>query len=447
MKIVFRDQPKLYQPSPLEKFLAIPPLAPDAIERSRKQLDGRYYPREQLTKILAGYNQQIGNDINALENVDRLRNDNTFCVVTGQQMGFMGSPSYTILKAISCIQLAQLTGAIPVFWAATEDHDIGEIDHTTLVNCNGNLQRFHLPFKRDGHFVEDLVLTERHLQEINSFCQAVGLEGMPGGNGALKVGDSYSRTMVRLLASLFAGTGLVFVEPYLLRPLAVPFFEKEVTSSALFQKALKETTGSLLAAGGEAPLSVGEGTNLFFKSDDGRRVKIQSHGDSFQISDKTYTETALLQLIQGDPSRLSCNASARVVLQNTLFPVLSYVGGPSEINYHHQLLDYHKAHAVPMPWVVPRLSATFIDKEAAHYLKHLHLQPWDLIPARWEGPHPEEVPSHALHYLRNLLTPRERSQERVLNWLGFQAKASENLIHRFLEAKNLMTGHYYCFYE
>lgn len=445
MKIIFRDMPRLYQPSSLEKFLAIPPLAPDAMGRALAQLQGRRYPRERLVDILAEYNRGVRNDASALANIDRLRHDDTFCVITGQQLGFMGGPSYTILKAISCIQLARQTGSIPIFWAATEDHDIGEIDHTTLLNSNGNLERFHLPFRRDGRFVEDLVLTEQHLEEIHSFCQAIGLDSMPG-NGSLKAGESYSKVMVRLLAALFAGTGLIFVEPYLLRPLAIPFFEKEVTSSDLFQKVFTSTTQRLISEGGEALLPVGEGTNLFFKSEDGRRIKIQSLNGSFQIADQNYTTDAILNLIQADPSRISCNASARVILQNTLFPILAYVGGPSEISYHHQLLDYHQAHGISMPWVVPRLSATLIDKEGTHYLEQLHLQPWDPIPERWEGIRPDAVPSHALHYIRNLIHPRQRSQERVLNWIGFQAKATENLISDLLEVKNFMMGHHYCFF-
>lgn len=447
MKIVIREESSFNLAPSLNRFLGISPLTPHAKDLAHAQLQGRHYPREQLARLLMEYNREIGNDSLALDNISQLRQANTFCVVTGQQVGLMGGPSYTIFKAISCLHLARQSGAIPLFWAATEDHDTGEIDHATLLNAKGNLERFHLSFPRDGRFVEDLVLTESHIREIHSFCQAAGLDSIPG-NPTLKAGDLYSRAMVRLLVGLFAGTGLVFLEPYLLRQLAVPFFEKEISQSAHFQQVLKGTTERLLASGGEAPLLVGEGTNLFFKSESGRRMKILSVEGGFQIGEQTYPEAALLQLIQSDPSKISCNASARVALQNTLFPVLAYVAGPTEMSYHCQLLDYHHAHGIPMPWIVPRLSATFLSKEAAGYLNRLRLNPWDPIPDRWEDGPPVGVPSHAIHLLRNLIHPRQRSQERVLNWFGFQAKASENLMQGLLGQTNcLFPGHYYCFFE
>jgi hypothetical protein len=43
------------------------------------------------------------------------------------------------------------------------------------------------------------------------------------------------------------------------------------------------------------------------------------------------------------------------------------------------------------------------------------------------------IPSHGLHYLHNLLHPRGKPQERVLNWWGFQSESTENIIEKFLE--------------
>src|ERR1700722_14421158 len=98
----------------------------------------RNYPRSQLHHLLKEYNQTIGNDQPALENAERILQSETACVITGQQLGMMGGPSYTILKGISCLLFACKINAIPIFWLATEDHDISEIDHTYLLDSLGN---------------------------------------------------------------------------------------------------------------------------------------------------------------------------------------------------------------------------------------------------------------------------------------------------------------------
>ncbi len=152
----------------------------ETVPQSSESLAKRSYPRKALVPLLTAYNREIGNDAAALANIGRLGDSTSVCVVTGQQLGLMGGPSYTILKAISCLLLARATGSIPIFWAATEDHDIGEIDHTTLLDSLSNLATFRLRFRHDGRFVEDLTLTEGHLEAIRSFCEAAGLDPCRG---------------------------------------------------------------------------------------------------------------------------------------------------------------------------------------------------------------------------------------------------------------------------
>jgi uncharacterized protein YllA (UPF0747 family) len=56
-------------------------------------------------------------------------------VVTGQQVGLFSGPAYTIYKALTAVRLAarlseQGIPAVPMFWLATEDHDVAEVNHT-----------------------------------------------------------------------------------------------------------------------------------------------------------------------------------------------------------------------------------------------------------------------------------------------------------------------------
>lgn len=465
---------------PLSSFLGLSFQDPHSLEKAKQQVENLQYPREQLASILEGYNRYLGNDQTALENAKKIGLSNSCCVVTGQQLGMMGGPIYTILKGISCLLVARQTGAVPIFWLATEDHDIAEIDHTYLIDYIGNLKRFHLSLARDGAFVEDILLSDKNIDEIESFYTYLGLEitQLP------KVGESYSHFMISVLMRLFMGTGMVFLEPKLLRPLAIPFFSSEIRDFQKIQQVLQDTTKHLEEAGGHPGIQVDEPTNLFYKNTQGKRLKIRFDGSFFTIGQEKYSQEELLLKIEKQPELFSTNVAARPVLQNTLLPTIAYIAGPSELAYHRQLKEYHELHEVAMPCLIPRLSATFIPAYAANILETCALKPWNEIPHHWPDVMPEieegsegmsaewlesanrffgsdlsktaieryvklgsrklvhrackqrlrekGLPSSGLHLLRNLIHPHNNSQERLLNWWGFQAKSENNLVNECL---------------
>lgn len=96
------------------------------------------HQREELVGILKS---QLGEDGSASqrENLDRLKQENTFLVVTGQQIHLGLGPMYVIYKIASAIVLCNDLNHrfsdkhfVPLFWMATEDHDVAEINHVDL---------------------------------------------------------------------------------------------------------------------------------------------------------------------------------------------------------------------------------------------------------------------------------------------------------------------------
>lgn len=478
----------------LSSFLGISYKKPEAISQAYKQIVGHSYPRQELIHALRQYNILIGNDVKALQNIERLISPQQGCIVTGQQLGLMGGPAYTILKGISCLLLARESGAIPVFWLATEDHDVAEIDHTYLLDAYGNLKYFHLSFPKDGRPVEDLTLSEKNIDVIYRFLDAASIDRAHHP----EINESYTQTMAKVMVQLFAGTGMVFVEPKLLRSLARPFFRREIENRADLQNVLKATTAQLIAAGWEEMISFKEGTNLFFKDDEGRRRKILFDNGAFHIGKQNVTEKDLLALIDEQPGRFSTNVAARPVLQSLLIPTVAYIAGPSELDYYRQLKDYHQAHGISMPCIVPRISATLIPEYAAETISKCKIDPMKEIPLHWMDLQPslchgfaqmaedwqqvalkqfgsevslgiiermvkhsilklqkkvvktrlqaQNIPSYSLHLLRNLIHPHHKPQERVLNWWSFQAHSQENLVKEFLQLSTWMPqGHLYCY--
>lgn len=466
---------------PFASFFAHPFEGIGTLEGVRREVLSRHYPRKELSDILLHYNRTIGNDAQALDNVKKIAVEGSCCVITGQQLGFASGPHYTILKAISCLLAAKAAGAIPVFWLATDDHDVNEIRSTTVLDSVGNLKRFPITLPNEGYAVEDLLLSDKNCEEIKHFTDYLGITHLK----IPTAGERYADAMARWLTALFSGTGLVFVEPRLLRQLAAPFFVRELEEREPIQTCLSETTKKLEDAGGVPVLKFTDGTNLFLKNEKGRRLRLRWEQRRWSDGNETFTLERLVALAKSHPERFSTNVASRPVLQNLLFPTLAYIAGPAELAYHRQLSDYHSYHGVPMPCIIPRINATLIPPAAAEMFKACSLNPWDDLPTRIDSIEPNSrseieaveaewgisskrffsddlpaetierdvrqgaeqlhrhvvkkrlsrqgIPTYALHLMNNLVHPHNAPQERLLNWFGFQAHFEGNLIAECLQ--------------
>ncbi|GAB4231219.1 MAG: hypothetical protein Tsb0021_09520 [Chlamydiales bacterium] len=402
-------------------FLGRSPLTSESTSDILRNIADREYQREELVRILVNYNVSIGNDARAQTQALSLLKKDAFCVVTGHQLGFMGGPALLIYKALSTLKLAEEKGLVPVFWLATEDHDISEIDHANVIDEKGNLKSYklHFPYKK---FVEDLKLDSEHLKTLNAFINELSVPiEIDVANR-----DSYAFTMAKYLAALFKGTGLVFIEPRFLREMSRPIFQKEVLHREEIKQVLKQTTDALTAEGGEAVLSFPHATNLFYKDADGNRVPLEIR-----------EEKELIDHIESHPEKFSANAALRTIVQSYCLPTAVYFAGPTELAYYRQLKDYHFFHGLSMPWVLPRMHATVVNHQAAAYLEQHHLDPWDFDKIF-------QLEGFEGHYLRNFLYPKKKPQERVLNvWSLFPSCDSviiQTLLHHL---KKHEQGHLY----
>ncbi len=418
--------------------------------------------RDELVDILSRYNRSIGNDDIAQKNILRLQESSSVCVFTGQQLGFMGGPAYTLYKAIGCLQAAKELDAIPIFWLATEDHDIAEIDHTYTIDSLGNIQKHKLTLPSEG-IVEDLVLTQENIDEIQAFCDLIGMT-VPQGKYA--VGDSYARVMANILVEKFHGTGLVFVEPRLIRHQAEELFIREIQNSRKVRDILFQTTERLLQQGQVTPIEFRDGaTNLFFKDSNNRRLKVVQDEGEFVVGDQRFSESELVDQVRQDPSAFSGNVALRPVVQNFIFPTIAYVGGPTEIDYFRQLEGLFHYHNLAMPQVKTRPSVTCLTPISQQYLNAVERRPSDAIPQDWKVVFPElagmdkkevknfleekGVPYNTLHYLHNFLSPFNGLQERSLNWLWLDVQSEKPIVQELLNSNlsKVTTSQYFTLNE
>src|SRR5437016_9682668 len=158
-------QPKLFLEyldrfEKVKSFYFHPP-ALTAVTRVARKLDYPGERRAEVSTILRKQNMALGAGADTLSNLDRLEKG-AVAVVSGQQVGLFSGPAYSVYKALTAIQIAEeltLSGipAVPVFWMATEDHDLDEVQHTTWF-YQGKLARFELPVAETGRPVGQIPL-------------------------------------------------------------------------------------------------------------------------------------------------------------------------------------------------------------------------------------------------------------------------------------------------
>ena len=348
-----------------------------AVTAQLAAIDRRSYPRADLAQTLGAFQREIGADEQAIANAEALDQARTVVVVTGQQPGLLTGPLYTIYKAASAIRLARKMSAehgrrfVPVFWVAGEDHDAAEIDHVYLPSPNGP-RRVRARLPGDGRSISDLTLDFWRAfradvaEALNSAPQtAAVLERI---DAARAGANDPARLFSRLMARLFAGTGLVMVEPQLLRRLAVDVLVREVQEAGAETNRLIAEAGAQVERLGYTPqLPASDGALNVYIYEQGIRSKLEAVGDAVRIgaSGRLLSRTELAEQVRRRPEAFSTGVALRPVLQDAVLPTAVYVGGPSEIAYFAQLRRVHEHFGALFPLVWPRASVTLVEPEIA----------------------------------------------------------------------------------
>jgi uncharacterized protein YllA (UPF0747 family) len=100
--------------------------------------------RQLVSAILERQNKSWDASPQTFTNLNRLR-QGAAAIVTGQQVGVFGGPAFAIYKALTAVKLAEEATAagieaVPVFWLATSDHDLAEVNHVSMPGPDGLLR-------------------------------------------------------------------------------------------------------------------------------------------------------------------------------------------------------------------------------------------------------------------------------------------------------------------
>lgn len=311
-----------------------------------------------------------------------LGSGNGLAIVTGQQVGFLGGATYTVLKLVSAVRLAEHFTAshtgldfAPVFWVEDNDNDTDEAAETTILSAHGEPMRISCAEgETHGMPVSEL----RFGRGITAVLEEIRAALPQSENAAnllqmleeiYRPGVGWTDAFVRLLNTEFAETGVVFLAASELRRrgLGADILRREAQQAGETATLMDAASNQLLADGYHAQAR-GSEINLFYHRPDGRRVKIHASDADYSTGESRWTSKELRRELEVNPERFSPNVALRPLVQDSVVPTACYVGGPGEIAYLAQLSEVYQAFGVAMPAVAARHSATILTPAAARFL-------------------------------------------------------------------------------
>ena len=372
------------------------PRSPYFMEWLKEEAHGVSYDsarRERVGALLQRQNTAWGASSKTQENIARLR-AGASTLVTGQQVGLFGGPLFSIFKALTAVKLADEASregidSVPVFWLATSDHDLAEINHVSIPRADGILQK--LEATTHG-LVDAPVGTVTFGEEIESLVNAAAeLLGDSEISGLLRdayrPGETFGSGFARLFSRLFADWGVILLDgsdPEL-HAIAEPIYHAAIQRSAELDETVLARGQALEAAGFHQQVKVTESSTLLFMLLRGSRVPIHRRGNptsaspGFTVGQESISQAELLRRITAAPDQFSPNVLLRPVVQDYLLPTLAYVGGASEVAYFAQADVVYRALLGRTTPIVPRFSATLVETKPQALLERYGVTLRDLF--------------------------------------------------------------------
>jgi bacillithiol biosynthesis cysteine-adding enzyme BshC len=353
--------------------------------------------RAKVSEILERQNRGWGASAKTVANIERLRRG-ALTAVTGQQVGLFGGPLFSIFKALTAVKLAEEATAagvecVPVFWLATEDHDLAEVNHIALPAEQGELERLTAEANAfDGQAVADApvgrvkfgpemdAVVERAAALLGDSEVAAWLRE------AYRPGESLGSAFGLLFAKLFAEWGVILLDPAdkEFHDLAKPLFRSAVQRAAELDEALLARGKAIEAAGYHQQVKVTAASTLLFEIRNGARTVVRRRsnggdGAEFAVGEERASAEELMERIEKAPENFNPNALFRPVVQDYLLPTLVYTGGAAEIAYFAQAAVVYEKMLGRVTPILPRFSATLVEAKAERLLTRYGLSLPDVL--------------------------------------------------------------------
>jgi bacillithiol biosynthesis cysteine-adding enzyme BshC len=352
--------------------------------------------RSEIADILTKQNQAFGCPEPTLANIQRLREPGTFAVVTGQQVGLFSGPAFTLYKALTTVRLARSLSdqglpCVPVFWLATEDHDLEEVSQGAILDEEYNL----VPLRDSGDrpSPRSPVGEVRHTAEISAALTQMETL-LPEGESRSRLlqdlrecyvpGATWGESFARFLTRIFGRWGVILLDPLdeAVHRLSSGVYQQALVRAAELRAGILEGSRALVQHGYHAQVHVVEDSTLVFVARHGDRLALHQHDGKFFLEGKEEISLSELEsLLAARPLDFSPNVLLRPLVQDSLLPTLAYVAGPSELAYLGQEQSLYTALGRPQPVVFPRAAFTLLDSRTDRLMEKYKLSLEDV----WQG--------------------------------------------------------------
>ncbi|MCX8104502.1 MAG: bacillithiol biosynthesis cysteine-adding enzyme BshC [Ignavibacterium album] len=330
------------------------------------------------------------------KNIKLLESPKTLAVITGQQLGILSGPLYTIYKIITAIKLSSQLNErytdfnfVPVFWMESDDHDFNEVHQINILNNENNI--VNIKYKEDvsddairasvGNLIFDESINEFFNQlELNLRQTEFKSSIISKLREIYSTGKSFKESFRELLYWLFDEYGLIIFDPSTeeVKQTLKPIFLTEINNFRVHTQKLVSVSATLEEMY-HAQVKV-KPVNLFYHIENGR-YSIEPVDEIFKLrrKRKQFTKDEIILEINEHPERFSPNVLLRPITQDYLFPTAFYVAGPSEISYFAQIHPLYEFFEIEPPVIYPRSSATLVEKSVLTFMEKYDLTMRDVF--------------------------------------------------------------------
>ncbi len=368
----------------VQPFYPRAPQISDWLNEEVKRISYDDSRRQRISSILERQSKSWQASEKTLANIERLRKG-AAAVVTGQQVGLFGGPMFAIYKALTAVKLAEEAtargiDAVPVFWLATYDHDLAEVNHVSVPGPDGALQVLSTSSRSiAGAPVSAVQLGEEIQPALDQSAALLGeTEAIAQLRESYRPGESLGTAFARLFTKLFSDWGVILLDasdPELHRA-AEPIYRAAVEQASELEDALLARGAALEAAGYHQQVKVTASSVLLFILQDGVRTPIQRHDGSNErfvigVGEKAekISREELLARISAHPENFSPNVLLRPIVEDYLLPTFVYTGGSAETAYFAQAGVVYERLLGRVTPIIPRYSATIVEPKVQRLLE------------------------------------------------------------------------------
>lgn len=319
-----------------------------------------------------------------------LASTSSVVAITGQQVGFLGGPLYTVLKIASTVaaarQLSEQLGrqVIPMFWLEDNDHDAAEAGTATMPDVAGNAVIVRLwdgdPERKAVYrrtvSAHDVQRAQQAAELLHGQCANAATERI---RAAYYEGASWSDAMMSMLYPYLAHWGVLALRGshVIASGMHGPIIRAQAERPGSMAAQVAQHDAMLESLGYKAQASVGD--YPFFVEVDGMRHRPITDAAGVRVGGELWTHEQLVDVVTRQPSRCSPGVLLRPVLQDALLPSIVNVVGGAEAAYHAQLGNTYRAQGVERPLVWLRHSATIIDQRTQRLMAKSGLTLQDVL--------------------------------------------------------------------